>query len=59
MALGSGKKDKKSKMYLLLAIGLLFVINAGLIYQLVTKNNKLKVSTTELQSTEAELEHVE
>lgn len=59
MALGSGKKDKKSKMYLLLAIGLLFVINAGLIYQLVTKNSKLKVSTTELQSTEAELEHVE
>jgi cell division protein FtsB len=59
MALNEGNKDKKSRMYLFIMIFLLFLINLGLIYKLVTKNNELKTTTTELQSTEAELKEVE
>ena len=51
-------KDKKSKRLLFLMIFALLLINAGLIYQLVTKNNKLKITETELVDTAAELDEL-
>lgn len=53
-----GTKDKKSKRLLFLMIFALLLINVGLIYQLVTKNNKLKTTETELVDTTAELEEL-
>jgi hypothetical protein len=58
MALNETNKDKKSKMYLFIMILLLFLINVGLIYKLVTKNNQLEITTTELENTSAELDEV-
>jgi len=56
--MSGGTKDKKSKRLLFLMIFALLLINVGLIYQLVTKNNKLKTTETELVDTSAELEEL-
>ena len=56
--MSGGTKDKKSKRLLFLMIFALLLINAGLIYQLVTKNNKLKITETELVDTTAELDEL-
>ena len=50
--------DKKSKRLLFLMIFALLLINAGLIYQLVSKNSKLKITETELVDTTAELDEL-
>lgn len=56
--MSEGIKDKKSKRLLFLMIFALLLINVGLIYQLVTKNNKLKTTETELVDTTAELDEL-
>lgn len=56
--MSGGTKDKKSKRLLFLMIFALLLINVGLIYQLVTKNNKLKTTETELVDTTAELDEL-
>ena len=48
--------DKRSKRLLFLMIITLILINAGLIYQLVTKNNQLQNTQTELVDTTKELD---
>lgn len=48
-------KDKRSKRLLFLLILALVLLNAGLIYQLVSKSNENKVIETELVDTTAEL----
>ncbi|MDB4160782.1 hypothetical protein N9772_00260 [Bacteroidia bacterium] len=56
--MSGGTEDKKSKRLLFLMIFALLLINAGLIYQLVNKNNKLKITETELVDTTAELDEL-
>lgn len=51
-------KDKKSKRLLFIMIFVLLLINVGLIYQLVTKNEVLKTTEIELVDTTAELEEL-
>ena len=48
--------DKRSKKLLFLMIFALVLLNVGLIYQLVTKNNQLQNSQTELVDTTQELD---
>lgn len=48
--------DKRSKKLLFLMIFALVLLNAGLIYQLVTKNNQLQNTQTELVDTTQELD---
>ena len=48
--------DKRSKKLLFLMIFALVLLNAGLIYQLVTKNNQLQNAQTELVDTTQELD---
>ncbi len=48
--------DKRSKKLLFLMIFALVLLNVGLIYQLVTKNNQLQNSQTELADTKQELD---
>ncbi len=48
--------DKRSKRLLFLMIFALVLLNAGLIYQLVTKNNQLQNAQTELVDTTQELD---
>jgi peptidoglycan hydrolase CwlO-like protein len=50
---------KKSKLYLFIIILVLFLINLLLIYNLVTKNNKLTLTQEELVSTQTELADVQ
>ncbi len=51
-------KDKKSKRLLFIMIFALLLINIGLIYQLVTKNEVLKTTEIELVDTTSELEEL-
>lgn len=53
------QKEKKSKIYLLITILVIFLINLGLIYKLVTNNKKLAVTEEELIDTRQELAEVE
>ena len=48
--------DKRSRKLLFLMIFALVLLNAGLIYQLVTKNNQLQSAQTELVDTTQELD---
>ena len=50
--------DKRSKKLLFLMIFALVLLNAGLIYQLVTKNNQLQNTQTELVDTTQELDNL-
>lgn len=52
-------KDQRSKRLLFAMIFGLLLLNIGLIYKLITKSEQLKETTTELQSTSAELEELQ
>jgi len=52
-------KDQKSRRLLFAMIFGLLLLNVGLIYKLVTKSDQLNETTTELQSTEEDLEELQ
>lgn len=52
-------KDQRSRRLLFAMIFGLLLLNVGLIYKLVTKSDQLKETTTELQSTEEDLEELQ
>ena len=49
-------KDQRSRRLLFAMIFGLLLLNVGLIYKLITKSDQLNETTTELQSTSADLE---
>jgi chromosome segregation ATPase len=59
MALNENQKDRKSKIYLLITILVIFLINIGLIYKLVSNNKKLVTTEEELIDTRQELAELE
>ena len=52
-------KDQKSRRLLFVMIFGLLLLNVGLIYKLITKSDQLNETTTELQSTSADLEELQ
>jgi len=52
-------KDQKSRRLLFAMIFGLLLLNVGLIYKLITKSDQLNETTTELQSTSADLEELQ
>jgi cell division protein FtsB len=53
------KKDKRSRLLLIIIISILFIINAGLIYNLINKDNELTIAKEELVDTRAERDNLE
>jgi cupin superfamily acireductone dioxygenase involved in methionine salvage len=50
----SEEKDRRSKIYLLIIIIVLFLINGALIYNLINKEHKITLTETKLEDTSAE-----
>lgn len=48
------EKDKKTKTYLIIIIAILFVINFGLLYNIISKDKILVTTETKLDNTQAE-----
>lgn len=53
------KKDKRSRLLLIIIISILFLINAGLIYNLISKDNELTITKEELVDTRTERDKLE
>jgi predicted RNase H-like nuclease (RuvC/YqgF family) len=56
MEIKQNEKDKKSKRYLLILIGILAALNIGIGYNLWNKNKKQEVQITELSADKVQLE---
>jgi predicted RNase H-like nuclease (RuvC/YqgF family) len=56
MEIKQNEKDKKSKRYLLILIGILAALNVGIGYNLWNKNKKQEVQITELTADKVQLE---
>jgi hypothetical protein len=52
-------KDKRTKTYLLIIIGVLFVINFFLLYNLISKDKILVTSESKLEETQVEKEQLD